>query len=262
MKAVVTGSNGTLGRVLCRKINEARGEVFGWDRLITPPGDEDCARKFLEYAKPDYIFHTALPSKPSGMENEGWIVNEKWTADIARLAKQLNVPLVYTSTVMVFTNKAQGPFTPETPPDETEGYGQSKLLGEKAAREANPESRIARLGWQIGHETGSNNMFHYLQQQQDEGGEVRASTKWLPATSFLEDTADALIKIAQSDPGTYHIDSNEGWHFYEIASALSAKHGDVWNVVPTEDFTQDQRMTDPKIEVASLKSRLQLPQLD
>ena len=258
MKAIVTGSCGTVGRVLCQNIADSGGTAIGWDRGRVTPGDREAAGEFITESKPAAIFHLALPSQPTGIENEGWLVNEKWTADLASIAAEQSIPFVYCSTVMVFSNRAKGPFTPEMEPDETEGYGYSKLQGERAARDANSASRIVRIGWQIGTERGSNNMIDFLECQAEEQGEIKASTQWLPATSCLEDTALGLMQVAQADPGTYHLNSNDRWNFYEIVVALNQVHGQRWRVVATEDFVYDQRLQDPRIEISRLEQRLPL----
>jgi len=256
MKALVTGSNGTVGSVLCQRIRSNGGTAIGWDRHVAPPGDDSAARALVESAAPEAIFHVALPSVSTGMENEGWIVNEKWTADIARLAAERGIPVVYTSTVMVYTNNAKGPFTPDKEPDETEGYGNSKRRGELAALAVNPASRIARLGWQIGQRAGNNNMIDFLEKQFAEKGEITAGTRWMPGTSFLEDTADALIAIAGLPPGTYHIGSNHRWSFFQLVSALNTVHGNRWKIRATDDFVYDQRLLDDRLSVPPLEARL------
>jgi dTDP-4-dehydrorhamnose reductase len=256
MNALITGSSGTVGSVLAQQVRVLGGSAVGWDRHMAPPGNWDAARHLVETVRPSVIFHTAVPSRPSGMENEGWIVNEKWTADLAALARDHDVPFVYTSTVMVFTNAMEGPLTPDKEPDETTGYGFGKLCGERAARAANPNVRIARLGWQIGQSAGSNNMIDFLEREFATSGAVHASTRWLPATSFLEDTADALIEISTLAPGHYHVGSNDQWSFHEIVCALNKIHGNRWKVVATEDFVCDQRLMDPRLRLRPIADRL------
>ena len=260
MKALVTGAGGTVGGALCARLRAQGIEPVGWDRGRAMPGDFDAARALFDAAAPDVVFNLAMPSRPTGVDNEGWIVNEKWTGDIGRIAAERGVAMVHASTVMVWTNRAVGPFTPDSPPpDETEGYGHSKLMSEHAARSANPDARVVRLGWQIGEGPGGNNMVDNLERQMAEKGEVAASTRWMPATSFLPDTADALIEAWRRPPGTYLIDSNTRWNFHEIVMALNRLHGGRWNVRATEDFTYDQRMTDGRLAVATLDRRLELP---
>ena len=258
MRALVTGARGTVGSVLCARIDADGGTAIGWDRRQAAPGDRAAAEGLVAETAPEVIFHLALPSQPTGIDNEGWLVNERWTRDLASIAAAREIAIVYVSTVMVFSNKAKGPFTPEMEPDETEGYGFSKLLGERAALAAKPDARIARLGWQIGQQRGSNNMIDFLETQQDEHGEISASTKWLPATSVLEDTADGLLQVANASPGTYHLDSNSSWNFFQIVSALNEVHGRRWKVTATEDFIYDQRMRDPRIRMPMLDQHLPL----
>lgn len=256
MNALVTGARGTVGSVLCRRIAESGGTAYGWDRGEAPCGDFDAARRLMDRLLPTVVFHAALPSQPTGLENEGWLVNEKWTSDLAALALERGIAMVFVSTVMVYKNTAQGPFGPDTVPDETEGYGFFKRQGELAARAANPRAHVVRLGWQIGHEPAGNNMVFHLDKQFRENGEITASTGFLPATSFLEDTADGLIAAAQQEPGDYLINSNPGYNFHQIACALNELRGHPWKIRATEDFTQDQRMIDPRVPIKRLEERL------
>jgi dTDP-4-dehydrorhamnose reductase len=101
-----------------------------------------------------------------------------------------------------------------------------------------------------------NNMLAFLEDKMRQEGRVRASTRWYPACSLLDDTVKALHELARAAPGLYMLDSNERWTFYEIARALSARHGGRWQVEPSEDFVFDQRMRDERIQLPSLKERL------
>ncbi len=256
MRLLVTGGTGTVGRALASAAL-ARGDAFiAWDRTIYPPDDDAAAEAALDRHAPDALIHAALPSRATGRANEDRLVHEDWTARLARAAARRGVRFVYVSTVMVFTDRARGPFAPDSTPDAVEGYGGAKRRGEQAARAAHPEATIVRLGWQIGDQPGGNNMLTFFDDRMREEGRVRASTRWLPATSFLADTAAALIDAAQAAPGIYHLDANTRWSFFDIARALSAAHGNRWIVEPTDAFVYDQRMTDPRISLPALDRRL------
>lgn len=157
---------------------------------------------------------------------------------------------------MVFSGTAIGPFTVDSVPDAAEGYGYEKRMAEQRVQYQNPHATIARLGWQIGEQPGSNNMIDFFDRETRAHGKVGASTRWWPACSFLEDTADALVRLLGAHPGCYLLDSNARWTFFEIARAISACHDDRWEVVPTEEPAQDQRMIDPRVAMASLATRL------
>lgn len=259
MKAIITGAHGTVGNGLKAHLEQAGHTVIRWDRQQTPIDDYGAMESFVRAQQPDALFHLAIDSQSTGRDNESWWVNYHWTGELAWICRQLGVRFLFTSTVMVYTNEAQGPFTPNTPPDVTSGYGYQKLQAEQRAQAQNPEAVIARLGWQIGEAPGSNNMLDYFEQQMSEKGEVRASQRWYPACSFVADTASALTHLVEGAPGLYLVDSNPRWTFLEIARALNALHNHHWTISPTDDFVYDQRMVDSRVPIPPLTARL--PQL-
>jgi dTDP-4-dehydrorhamnose reductase len=257
MKALITGANGTLGKVLSKYLQTQKIEVLAWDRQVTPIDNYQAMEDFVRSVQPDMLFHLATSSQPTGRENENWLVNYEWTSELAWICRQLNLRFIFTSSIMVFTNEAKGPFTLNSVPDAKEAYGYEKLQAEQRSLQQNPNAIVARIGWQIGESIGGNHMLDFLERQMAENGEIRASTKWYPACSFLSDTAATLLQLAQSEAGgLYLVDSNTGWTFYEIVSALNQQHGNRWKIIPTEDFVYEQRMVDERLRIPSLKTRL------
>ncbi len=236
---------------------EAQGSrVVSWDRRAIPIDDYTAMEQFIRTEQPDALFHLATASQPTGKVNESWLVNYHWTSELAWICRQLGVRFVFTSSVMVYTDDAVGPFTPESIPDAAEGYGYEKLQAERQALAQNPDAVIARLGWQIGEQPGSNNMLDFFEQRMHELGEVRASQRWYPACSFIADTAAALVRLASQPGGVYLLDSNTRWNFFEIAAALSAVYQHRWRIIPADDFVYDQRMLDPRSAMPALSVRL------
>ncbi len=257
LRAIVTGARGTLGAVLCQRIVSAGGEAIPWDRARVPIDDYGAMEHFVRESGASAIFHLALASKPTGIENEGWLVNWQWPSELAWIARQLGVPFVYTSTVMVYTNAVPGPRDPATPADETEGYGAEKRRAEEQVLHQNPGAIVARLGWQIGSAPGTNNMIDFLERTNRESGAIRASTRWIPACSFLEDTADALLSLPGAGSGIHHVEGNStGLDFHRIATGLNALHGNRWRIVATDDFVLDQRLRDTRVPVGCVEARL------
>lgn len=256
MKALITGARGTVGAALGRRLAAEGHAVVGWDRAAVPVDGYHVMESFVRGEAPDVLYHLAIASRPSGRPNESWQVNVEWSSELAWITRVLGVRMVFASTVMVFSDRAPGPFTRDSAPDAAEGYGHEKRRAEERVRAQNPDAVIARLGWQIGEAPGSNNMLDFLASKTRELGHVPASTRWYPATSFLEDTADALVRLASMPPDLYLLDSNERWTFHEIAAALSRRHGHAWPIRPTDDFIFDQRMQDPRPGMPSLQARL------
>ncbi len=256
MKIIITGANGTIGQVLKAQLKKLGHTVVAWDRTLVPIDNYQAMEDFVSREQPGAFFHLAIASQPTGRENEQWMVNYEWPSEIAWICRKLNIPLVYTSTAMVFSDQQQGPFTVESEPNNLEGYGYVKRQSERRVFYQYPQARIVRLGWQIGDKPGSNNMIDFFDKKMREEGQVSCSSKWLPACSFLEDTSQALIRVLDLAPGLYMADSNRGWNFFEIATALRKKYKTDWKIVENQDFVYDQRLIDPRLEMPPLSDRL------
>jgi dTDP-4-dehydrorhamnose reductase len=256
MKAIITGASGAVGSALTHHLTENGHTAIAWNRAEVTYTDYAAMEAYLRHHQPDVLFHLAVASASTGRDNEGWWVTYHWTSELAWLCRQLNIRFVFTGTVMVYSNNAPGPFTPATVPDVTEGYGYEKLQAEQRAFSQNPDTIVARLGWQIGDAPGFNNMVDFLERQQREQGEIRASRKWFPACSFVQDTAAALTALATFPAGLYLVNSNTRWSFYDIASALNEVHGNRWVVTLDDNFVYDQRMMDERVPIAPLDQRL------
>ncbi|WP_224243503.1 sugar nucleotide-binding protein [Hyalangium gracile] len=255
-RAILTGASGTVGSRLSGFLRQQGFDVIPWDRRHVPVDDYAAMERFVREAAPEVVFHLATASQPTGRPGESWLINYEWTSELAWITRTLGIRFVFTSSVLVFTNDARGPFTRDSQPDATEGYGYEKRRAEERVFHQNPQARVARLGWQIGEEPTGNNMLAFLEGKMREEGRVRASARWYPACSLLDDTVRALHELSSAEPGLYQLDSNERWTFYDIARALNARHGNRWTVEPSEDFVYDQRMKEERIRLPSLGERL------
>jgi dTDP-4-dehydrorhamnose reductase len=252
----MTGANGTVGAPLKAYFESQGHEVIGWDRKENPIIEYQPMEDYVRQVKPHVLYHLAIPSVHTGRENESWLVNYEWTSELAWITKLLQVKFIFTSTAMVFSDAAKGPFTIHSKPDAESGYGYEKRLAESRSFFQNPATVVARLGWQIGEKAGSNNMIDFFDRKMKTDGEIVASKKWFPACSFQSDTVQALAKLAEFPAGLYLIDSNRKSSFFEIATALNKRHGNRWIIKPGEHFVFDQRMLDDRLAVPPLSVHL------
>ena len=258
MHALVTGASGTVGRALCAYLGAHGHRATPWDRTAAPPDDYAAMQRLVRQHRPDVLVHLAIASQPTGRADEAALVNVHWPGELAWLCREEGLRFVFTSTVMVFSDDATGPFSVASRPDAATGYGAQKRDAEERVFAQNPEARIVRLGWQIADapSDGGNHMAAWMAREATAHGQVEASTRWLPATSHVADTAAALVQVAGQRPGLYHADANEGWTFYDLACALAAHHGQGWAVRPTAGFVFDQRLLDPRLRLPPLGARL------
>ncbi|HMP74219.1 MAG TPA: sugar nucleotide-binding protein [Kiritimatiellia bacterium] len=222
MKALVTGTHGTVGLVLADRLRDAGHHVLPWDRQQVSPEDPQAIQSFISRETPDAFFHLATGSLD-------------WAETAARSCASLGIPFLYTSSVSVFSGTQRGPFTVATQPRPDDDYGAYKLEGEHRVRAAHPGAIVARLGWQIGETPHGNHMVAHLHRTAQTEGRIPASQNWFQACSFLSDTADSLIHLIESHPaGLYHIDGNPGLPFYDIVHGLNRMLGQSWIIEPSD----------------------------
>lgn len=244
---LITGLGGTVAPALRQALDEAGRPCVGWDRAVASPDDPAAVEAHLDRLDPRAVCHLALGA-------------EAWAAALAGWCARRGRPFVFTSTVLVFHHDPGGPHRPDDPPTARDEYGRYKARCEEAVRAANPAAIVARLGWQLARRRGGNTMLEHLHARAAAGEALRASTRWVPATSFLEDTAAALVTLLEGGAaGTFHVDGNAeaAWDFHRIVCALKARHGDPgWRVEPTDEPAFDQRLLDDRLRTGPITARL------
>ncbi len=249
MQLLITGLSGTLGPRLAQRAIASGWQVCGWDRRVVPADDRPAARREIERLRPDAIAHLAIGSVA-------------WAALLARHASEQALPLVFTSTAMVFDHEPDGPHDVAAQRNAKDDYGRLKIASEDAVLAACPRAAIARLGWQIDEHAGGNNMLAELDRWQARDGRVKASARWTPACSFIDDTCDALLGlVAGRAGGMLHLDSNavEAWRFDQVVAALRARFARAWVVEADrgdEAYRHDQRLAGGAVALPPLSARL------
>ena len=249
MHLLVTGLSGTLGPRLAQQARASGCRVSGWDRRIVPADDSAAARDELLRLRPDAIAHLAIASTA-------------WTALLARHASERAIPLLFTSTAMVFDHDPDGPHDVAAPRNARDDYGCGKIACEDVVRAEHPQATIARLGWQIDETASGNNMVAELDRWQARDGRVNASALWTPACSFMADTCASLLAlILRGQGGTVHLDSNavEAWTFDKIVSALKRRCDRDWVVEVDRTaaaYAHDQRLAGGAVTLPRLSTRL------
>lgn len=244
MKAILTGMNGTVAPALAKVLESAGHTVVGWDRARVPTERPEQYESFIAENRPDWFFQIATGSPD-------------WMAGTAAICHRLGIRFLYTGSVSVFDGGKAGPFAVDHATDATDDYGRYKADCERRVLAANPEAIIARLAWQIGDAPGSNNMIDYLTRTQQEKGCIEASTGWIPSCAFLSDTVAALVHLMQAGrPGTYQLEGNPGWSFFDIVSALNRRHGGRWQVIAKQEPRKDIRMLENRVPMGTLDRRL------
>lgn len=227
MRLLITGLSGTLAPVLAGVARQRGHAVLGWDHRAFGFADE----RAFDTLRPDAVMHLAMAGAAE-------------SAQLAALAAARDLPFVATSTAMVFHHEPDGPHGVADTRSARDDYGRAKIAMEDAVRAAHPRASLLRLGWQIDPLARGNNMLAHLDRWQAEQGEVAASSAWIPACSFMADSAEALLRLLES-PGIHHVDSNAGeaWRFDELVAALARRfERRAWRLRVHQDYRHDQRL--------------------
>jgi dTDP-4-dehydrorhamnose reductase len=227
MRLIVTGLSGTLAPVVARVARSQGHAVLGWDHRAFGFAD---ARAF-DRLRPQAVLHLAMAGASD-------------SAAFAALAAARGLPFLLTSTAMAFHHQPDGPHRVGDARTAQDDYGRAKIATEDAVLAAHPQASVVRIGWQIDPEAAGNNMLAQLDRWQAEQGEVAASSAWIPACSFMSDTATALLRLL-AQPGVHHVDSNaaEAWRFDELVAALARRfERRQWRMRVHADYRHDQRL--------------------
>jgi len=247
-RALVTGLNGRLAPHLKSALESNGVTVIEFDRQQVDIQDPDQQRDFITEQQIDAICHLATGP-------------ESWVATLAGIAHQHDIPFLFTSTESVFNPDSRGPFTPDRQPDATSDYGVYKIACEQAALSTNPNSIIARLGWQMFDTFEQDNLLTHVRDMHNEKGYLIASSQWLPAVAFVGHTMACLVDLMKAaTPGTYHVGGNEqGLSFYQLVQLIDKKYQMGWDIREGADPARDGRILDDRVLCANIKEVLSAP---
>ena len=145
MRLLITGLNGTLAPHLARVAKAAGAQVLPWPREVVDPADEAASALFLQRMKPDAIAHLGMGA-------------EAWAGRLSAYAAIHHLPLLFTSSAMVFDHEPDGPHGKSSPRNAQDEYGRYKIRCEEAIWRVNTAACVARIGWQIDGSGQGNNM--------------------------------------------------------------------------------------------------------
>ena len=248
MKVIMTGVNGTLAPIFKKSLEDVGHQILAWDREKTSPDDLPACLAYLDEQKPDWICHLAMGA-------------EAWCELFAKYAADNKIGYLFTSSAMVFDCEPNGPHKVTDERTAQGGYGSYKIACEDAILGVSNTSIIARIGWQIGTQRGGNQMLEALHSMMEKDEVIKASTTWIPAASFMEDTCQALIDLMHKNvPGIYHIDSNtqDKWNFFQLVNQLKKMYNTDWVVESCEDYVHDQRLLDDRVQIASFSEKFRI----
>ena len=149
MKILVAGRTGQVAQSLAALSTPERQFI-----TLGRPDLDICDRASIDAAivehRPAAIINAAAYTAVDKAESEpdmAFAVNETGAGNLAAAASAAGLPIVHISTDYVFAGDKDGFYTEDDPVDPQSVYGRSKLAGERAVAQANPDHVILRTAW-------------------------------------------------------------------------------------------------------------------
>lgn len=226
MKILVTGVKGQLGYDVVNELTKRGHEAVGVDIEEMDITDKASVDAVLQKERPDGVIHCAAWTAVDAAEEEAnkekvHMVNAVGTANIAAACRRQDCKLLYLSTDYVFDGQGQTPWQPDCRDYKPLNvYGQTKLEGEQAVREALDKYFIVRIAWVFG-KNGKN----FIRTMLDIGkthDRLTVVNDQIGTPTYTFDLARLLVDMIETDKyGVYHA-TNEGGYisWYQFACEI------------------------------------------
>ena len=237
MKTLVLGSNGFLGKEICKLIsapnlvrhqrrNKDSEEKIYRDNIIY----FDIEKETFERCTSNLKFHDietiynciALTSiEESQMEPEkAKLLNEIFPKDLANFCFKNNIKLIHYSTDAVFSGKIQMPKESDLP-DPISIYGKTKLDGENAILSNNKKASILRVNF-YGNEPARKSIFNYFLEAQEYTKIVDGFEDVFFNPIWVRNLAKISILVPKSNLcGVLHVSGDTVLSKYEFGNLVS-----------------------------------------
>ena len=221
MKLLVTGVKGQLGHDIVNECKKRNIEAIGVDVEEMDITDSKKVEEIIKSGNYDAIVHCAAWTAVDKAEDEVEActkVNVDGTKNIAKVCKELDIPMMYFSTDYVFDGQGDQSWNEYDKRNPLNVYGQTKYEGELAV-EALEKHFIVRIAWVFG--VKGNNFIKTMLRLGKERGAVSVVNDQIGSPTYTYDLSKLAVDMILTDKyGTYHA-TNEGLcSWYDFACEI------------------------------------------
>lgn len=227
-KIYICGCGGMLGQAVYHVFSQ-KAIVKATDIVINFPWLKHAdVRSYSELRQsiydfsPDIIINLAamtdMEECESSTEN-AWLTNALGSKNLALLANEIDVPLIYISTAGIFDGKKKF-YSEFDEPNPLSIYAKSKFAGELFVREHVRRYFVVRAGWMMGGGPTLDKKFVNKIYKQIKSGNrsLMAVDDKFGTPTYTWDFAEGLLVLAESDLyGVYNQSCNESATRYDVA---------------------------------------------
>jgi dTDP-4-dehydrorhamnose reductase len=238
MRVLITGASGLLGINLAMEASK-RYTVFGTVNTHTIRTDAftviqtdllapGAMEQVLEKTQADWVIHCAAIADIDACERnplQARQMNSELPGKLANYVARSGARLLHISTDAVFDG-LRGNYLEEDSPNPVNTYAHTKLAGELAVAEANPQAIIARVnlyGWSL---TGKRSLAEFFYNNLSVGKQVMGFTDVYFCPLLANNLGNILLKMLEKElSGLFHVVSRECITKYEFGVRLARKFG-------------------------------------
>jgi len=265
-KLLVTGTSGFLGWNICTAAKK-EWDIFGtvFSHPVTIDGvhiiridlnDFRELKKIFDEIRPEAVIHTAAAAGPDYCQthkSETHKINVDAAVNIAGLCADTRVPLVFTSTDLVFDG-LQPPYTEEAPVNPMNVYGEQKVLAEERVLEVYSDAAVCRMSLMFGDPgPAASSFFKTMLMAFKEGRELKLFTDEFRTPLSGAAAVQGIFLALEKVRGMLHLGGSERISRYDFGGLLMDVLGITKaNIVPC--LQRDANMPAPRVPDVSLDS--------
>jgi dTDP-4-dehydrorhamnose reductase len=223
---LIVGAGGLLGRTLAHRLEELFPETIAATRAEIDITDAFRLEAEFERLRPTVVINCAAWTDVDGCTRDpdmAFAANAEGAGNVARAAARIGCRIVHLSTDFVFDGKAARAYAESDPPAPLQEYGRSKWEGEKRVAEA-PDHLIVRTAWMYG--ASERTFVEKIRRRAAAGGELSVVGDQHGSPTFVEDLADGIVRLLESDHrGIVHVANTGRCSRFELAAAVLDETG-------------------------------------
>ncbi|MFQ5670314.1 MAG: dTDP-4-dehydrorhamnose reductase [Acidobacteriota bacterium] len=237
LRPVVLGSDGRAGRVISRLLSDAIPQTVAATRTELDILDYFNLRWECERLQANLLVNAAGWADVDGCEADpgrAFRVNAEGAGHVARVGQAVGARVVHLSTDYVFAGTKGEPYVETDSPAPLSVYGKSKLAGERAVREAQPEALVVRTAWLFGGTGARPDFIEKILKAAAASPRIPVVRDQVGSPTGVQDLARGLLKlILVGATGTVHLVCRGGTDRATFARQIlqGAGRGDV-RVIP------------------------------
>lgn len=243
MKILVTGAKGMLGQDLCPILEQNGYEVIPTDYDTLDITNETQAKEVILNHKPDIIIHAAAYTNVDKAESDydnAYKLNAIGSANIAKIASEINATIVYVSTDYVFDGTKETPYLPNDKTNPISVYGETKLLGEKEIQKYCKKFYIARTAWLYGIH-GKNFVETMISKAKEtQNPTLKVVDDQIGSPTWTVELISGILKLIKENMpyGIYHLSGKNETSWHGFAKKIFELENLKVNLIPctTDEF--------------------------